>query len=92
MPWAAFLILYAQLYGRPGLILMSFMISFNRKYVAASRDTKTKKRLGIFNKQFFYQYIYHDSDLKLEWLISFSFFFFLDSWQVFIEAVFWRSS
>ena len=47
MPWAAFLILYAQLYGRPGLILMSFMISFNRKYVAASRDTKTKRDWGF---------------------------------------------
>ena len=66
MPRAAFLILYAQLYDRPGLLSISFMISFNRKYMVASRDTKTKKRLGIFNKQFFYQYVCDDSDLKLE--------------------------
>ena len=41
VPWTAFLIPYALKYDGPGLISISSMFSFNKKYVAISTHTHT---------------------------------------------------
>lgn len=52
MPWTAFSIPYNPPYDQLGLLLIPFIISFDRKYVAISRDRKTKKKAGVFDKLF----------------------------------------